>query len=69
MLFRSVSQSRYCPWKVLGDDDPRGCSGDKPMKIGTWSPKTDKIEGDADTIKAYLINNPEYTKENNDNDS
>lgn len=61
--YRPHYSTFYCPWKVLGEDDPCGCSKDKPMKIGTWNPKTDECDGDEDTIRAYLPNNPAYTVE------
>jgi hypothetical protein len=64
LSYRPHYTTMYCPWRVLGEDDPCGCSGDKPVKIGTWSPKDNKIVGDEDTIRAYLINNPDYNKEN-----
>lgn len=58
LSYRPHYSTVYCPWRVLGEDDPCGCSKEKPMKIGWWSPKTDEFGGDEDTVKAYLINCP-----------
>ena len=57
LSYRPHYSTMFCPWRYL-EDDPCGCSKEKPMKIGWWSPKTDEFGGDEDTIKAYLINCP-----------
>lgn len=46
--------SMFCPWRYLADDDPCGCSQQKQILIGKIDYDKVVIDGDEDTLLAYV---------------
>ena len=46
--------SMFCPWRYQGDDDPCGCSQQRPMLIGKVDYDMNVLEGEEETVLAYV---------------
>lgn len=46
--------SMFCPWRYQGEDDPCGCSQQKPMLIGKVDYDMNVIDGEKETVLAYV---------------
>ena len=46
--------SMFCPWRYYGDDDPCGCSQQKPMLVGKVDYDMNVIDGEEETVLAYV---------------
>lgn len=54
LFYEPHYSSRFCPWRYQGDDDPCGCSQQKRIMIGKVDYERTVIEGDEETLLAYV---------------
>ena len=54
LFYNPHYSSLFCPWRYMGEDDPCGCSQQKRMMIGKVDYERTVIEGDEETLLAYV---------------
>lgn len=54
LFYQPHYSTLYCPWRYMRDDDPCGCSQQKRMMLGKVDYERTVIEGDEETLLAYV---------------